>query len=345
MIQFSKVIILKHLWKKMLDVGRKTHAEVAFHLIGTKNGDLSVSVLDVIETDYNIQSGGFIRSGLRKEARIKAGLPVGLEYLGIAHKHPGSNSYNHYEPTYSKSSFFSGTDHNTFTRHWREGNAYVYPIYHSDASIASYSVDKNGNVEWIETIIVDDTEVKTLIKQKFHFDLNIEVLYPEGTSDQRLKLMVLDRISDEIEKLYKRGQLKDRSRIEPLSSVNVQLGNNPNIMYRFYMSPDETLENLRDEIYSTFDLYVRFKNGGSELSFNTKIKDLNSSLHIVKMRPPHYFENKLKSLIINILDIETKLYFLKKLKHSVMSETEFNLDKIKKFKDKLENKLEAKEEW
>lgn len=360
-MQFKKVIIPTYLWEKMLDVGRETTDEVAFHLLGRKRADLSILVLDVIEVDYRVQSGGFVRAGLRKEARIKAGIPVGLDYVGLMHKHPGWNRRQGYEPRYSKLNHFSGTDNETFTRKWREGSDYVYPIYYSDGTIASFSVNDNGSVELIETEIIDD-QVDKLVYKKMSFKLDVEVACHPNMSLRSFKFAALDRIGSEIEKLYKRGDLVDELNAElnptvkinevpnyklgirPLKMVKVQLGENPAIQYRFYMKETETLEDLRQILLKEFGIYAKLINGGEELPLDMKIGEVNSVIKLIRMRPPGYFEDTMEKIQKEILVLQCQSYFLNRFLKKVEGETEWNYERLENYKDKLKNKRIEMEE-
>ncbi|MHA1271530.1 MAG: hypothetical protein ACTSPY_17185 [Candidatus Helarchaeota archaeon] len=310
----KKIILPTNLWLKALEIGRKTHNEVGFFIIGLFKGKICY-VYDLIEFDYTEQSGAFIETGIKKAARLRAGLPVGLSIVGNMHKHPGFLQY-------------SNTDRRDYLLYGRGGlqNAFIIYIVDPYDGVAGYTATED-KIHKVEVEIRDLELNEKLIKKNISLKINIEMYIQESESIKDMKFRFIDHLSSEILKNFSRSfffennikisnslfvnEISENLNIRPKKPIFIKnIGFNDEILIRIFLDSSNTLYELK-EILSHLvkiqenDIYkIKFIENGIILPNNTLISEINAPLEWIIERKPIKFNFKffkeLNEFILNI---------------------------------------------
>lgn len=311
----DKIILPTDLWLKALEVGRETYNEVGFYLIGLFRSK-TCYIYDLIEFDYEEQSGAFIETGIKRAARLRAGLPLGLKIVGNMHKHPGFLSY-------------SGTDRRDYLRYGRGNSQNAFLIYIVDPydGIAGYTATQD-DIYKVDVEIRELEDDEKLINKSITLKIDFKIISQKSDKIKNLKFDLIDQLSSEILKNYSRSNLfEDGIKIsndEQIISVGKNLdlqpktpvylkgvGFNPDLVLRIFLDPDNDLYDLRDILVHLIKVDkrkidgIRFFNEGELLPNYTLIGDIDSILtwEVIEIQKKEFnlkFFKELFNLISNI---------------------------------------------
>ena len=315
----NKIILPTKLWLKALDIGRQTPNEVGFYIVGLFRGK-TCYIYDLIEFDYTEQSGAFIKSGLKKIARIRAGLPAGLDIVGNMHKHPGFLGY-------------SGTDKKDYLLYGKGSsqNAFIIYIVEPYDGIAGYTATEN-NIYEVEVEIRELEPYEQLIEKKISLKIDLKLVAQKSENVKGLKYRFLDQIGHELLKLFSRSdfeidnipipydlkldQIPKKLDIPPRYPVYLKnVGLNEDILIRIFLDQDDTLYKLRDILLDLIKIdeseitKLRFVENDKILPNYTKVSKIKTPLEW-KIIEEHkkinliFFKN-LFDLILDILITDT----------------------------------------
>jgi len=285
----THIILPTKLWLKALEEGRKTSNEVGFFIIGLFKGKICY-VYNLIEFDYIEQSGAFIESGVKRLARIRAGLPVGLKIVGNMHKHPGFLGY-------------SGTDKRDYLKYgaMSSQNAFLIYIVEPYDGIAGYTATES-KIHKIEVDIRDLDPDEMLIEKNISLQVNFPMVVQKSDYIKSIRFKLIDQLSSEILKNFSRGNLVDNDdfilpgmltgaeisdnlKLNPKIPLFIKnIGINKEMIFRIFMEPENTLNDLKEILLdmtkiSDYDISkIQFYENNKLVPSYTKISKINSVL-------------------------------------------------------------------
>ncbi len=253
----QKVILPKFLYKHALDQARKTSSEVGFYIIGLIRGKVAYCY-DLIEFDYYEQSAIYLETNFAKDFRLRTGLPIGLDILGNMHRHPGQMLS------------YSSTDKGTFTRYARDTqNRNVFIIYVVDPDDLRAYTAVEDEVHKIEIEIRNLTQDERLKTFNFTIPINFQVCGPKDSKVNALRYNFISDAPHEVSKCLSRPiflldykeisddeLLMDVPEIEvvPYVPIDVKLGQNYRLAYRFYLPANAKVKDLYDMLIKDFKI-------------------------------------------------------------------------------------------
>jgi len=284
----EKIILPTNLWLKALEIGRKTYKEVGFYMVGLFRGR-TCYIYDLVEFDYKEQSGAFIETGIKKIARLRAGLPLGLKIVGNMHKHPGFLNY-------------SSIDKMDYLRYGRNNsqNAFIIYIVEPYDGIIGYTV-YNDTIYRIEVEIRELTKDEQLINKTFELNLKFPAVFQNSENIKSIKYRIIEQLSSEILKNFSRpaitinneiiddnlriSEIENKLNLNPKFPVFIKnIGLNEDMIIRIFMDPDDDLYDLLEVFKDIIkikkgDLFnIKFYENGNYLPYETKISNIKSVL-------------------------------------------------------------------
>ncbi|MBD3230724.1 MAG: hypothetical protein GF329_21275 [Candidatus Lokiarchaeota archaeon] len=311
----DKIILPTDLWLKALKIGRQTFNEVGFYMVGLFRGR-TCYVYNLIEFEYEEQSGAFIESGLRRAIRLGAGLPSGLKIIGNMHKHPGFLSY-------------SRTDRRDYLRYGRSHsqNAFLIYIVEPYDKIAGYTATED-RIHEIEVDIRDLDYDEELIEKNISIEIEIKMNTQKKDKVKTLKYNLIDQLSPEILKHFSRSDLYENGERIPRHNQVMEIGKNLSLpskkpvflkgigfkkemAFRIFLGSTDTLFELKDALMELIKLEIsdysriKFFSNDEMLPDHTRISEINSVLNWkIEKKPVKEFSLKffhdLFTLISNI---------------------------------------------
>lgn len=253
----EKVILPSFLHEYAIERGNKTSSEVGFYIIGLIQGNIAYCY-DLIEFDYYEQTPVYLETNFAKDFRLRAGLPIGLEILGIMHKHPGQMLS------------YSSTDKETFIKYAHDTyNRNVFMIYVLNPdNLQAYNATYK-KIFKIDHEIRDFILEEELMTYFFTIPINFQVCGPKNSNIQSLRFNLINEASHEVSKCLSRPillndyrEISDKellmnfSEIEvmPFVPIDIKLGQNSQIVYRFFMPPNANIEDLYEKLVQDFKI-------------------------------------------------------------------------------------------
>ncbi|MFX1451624.1 MAG: hypothetical protein ACFFCM_12315 [Promethearchaeota archaeon] len=350
----EKVILPSFLYKYAIERGQKTVSEVGFYIIGLIRGKIAYCY-DLIEFDYYEQSPTYVETNFAKDFRLRAGLPIGLEILGNMHKHPG------------RMLSYSNTDKETFVKYARDAdnrNVFIIYVLNPD-ELKAYNAT-NDKVYKIDIEIRNLKREERLKTYHFTIPINFQVCGPKNSKIQDLRFEFINNAPHEVGKCLSRPiflnnyqeipdkeLLKEFDEIEliPFVPIDIKLGQNYNIAYRFFLPANANIQDLYDKltkdfkISPTLELYIEDR----ELSKKIKLSEIVGNtleLRETKFESEEDKTESVEQLKISVNSLRSDLEEISLHTRSLRNIDE-ELEKINKSIRDIEkrlNKLEGKDD-
>ncbi len=283
----EKVVLPNFLYKHAIKQGQKTSSEVGFYIVGLIRGKTAYCY-DLIEFDYYEQGPTYVETDFAKDFRLRAGLPIGLEILGNMHKHPG------------RMLTFSNTDKETFTKYARDShnrNVFIIYVLNPDELVAFNAV--NDKVHKIEIEIRNLNREERLKIYHFTIPITFQLCGPKNSKIQDLRFNFISNAAHEVGKclsrpifIYGYQEIPDKEillnideiEVIPFVPIDIKLGQNFDIAYRFFLPANAKIEDLYEKITKDFKISPTLElfSGDKELDKKIKLSEMVGKVLILK---------------------------------------------------------------
>ncbi|NVM03441.1 MAG: hypothetical protein HWN67_14015 [Candidatus Helarchaeota archaeon] len=289
----EKVILPKFLHKYAIERGQKTSSEVGFYIVGLIRGKIAYCY-DLIEFDYYEQGPTYVETNFAKDFRLRAGLPIGLEILGNMHKHPG------------RMLGYSNTDKETFSKYARDThnrNVFIIYVLSPDELVAYNAVD--DKVHKIESEVRNLNREERLKTYHFTIPINFQLCGPKDSKFQDLRFNFISNAAHEVGKclsrpilLYGYQEIPDKEllmnideiEVIPFVPIDIKLGQNFNIAYRFFLPANAKIEDLYERITKDFKISPTLELFLGDKELDKKIKLLEMVGKILNLKEKEFEE-------------------------------------------------------
>ncbi|MBS7269323.1 MAG: hypothetical protein KIH10_10875 [Candidatus Freyarchaeota archaeon] len=337
--EIVKVCIDRDLFNRALKRGFDTENEVAYFTVGFIK-DRVAYICDLFEFDYQEQSGAHVKSDYVKKSIIGSSLPIGLDLIGNMHKHPRSIGTS-----------YSSIDEENWLEYSTRGKPCAFIIYTTDpVALSGYTVS-NGEIVKIGCEVKEFSREEKPRALSFTLPVNVNICC---SGDTKL-FEIVSRFRDQISrntlnyispKFTSKGVeiegsllLKDVAdlKIEPLYPVDIAVGMNSSIAYRFYFTGDTKLREIQErivEIYGFDDF--EFYHNGKAIHEDTPIKELNDRVLIPGKSEVKKLKAKIEEIASNFEQVNLGLKELEQIKSGIsvlsrrVEENEEQIEEIKK---------------